>query len=145
MSYISESFSLIQALYFLSPILTRAQIPGKCFNYFCTCSRFSRFINKLCQESGVLLNNRYDHDSFFHGIALFRCDSFLIANRFVTGISRDRWHKRRPTGGRMAQLRKKRKFELGRPPAMTKVGGSVSYIHLIIVNLQVVLYSIIQI
>jgi small subunit ribosomal protein S8e len=39
----------------------------------------------------------------------------------LLGISRDRWHKRRPTGGRMAQMRKKRKFELGRPPAMTKV------------------------
>ncbi|XP_076437991.1 small ribosomal subunit protein eS8-like [Babylonia areolata] len=38
------------------------------------------------------------------------------------GIARDRWHKRRKTGGRMAQLRKKRKFELGRPPAMTKLG-----------------------
>ena len=39
----------------------------------------------------------------------------------LTGISRDKWHKRRPTGGRQAQLRKKRKFELGRPAANTKV------------------------
>jgi len=31
-------------------------------------------------------------------------------------------HKRRHTGGRRQQLRKKRKFELGRPPAMTKIG-----------------------
>merc|ERR1712002_641599 len=38
------------------------------------------------------------------------------------GIARDRWHKRRATGGRMAQLRKKRKFELGRPPSNTKLG-----------------------
>eukprot|EP00745_Piridium_sociabile_P036056 TRINITY_DN6394_c0_g2_i2.p1 TRINITY_DN6394_c0_g2~~TRINITY_DN6394_c0_g2_i2.p1 ORF type:complete len:227 (-),score=58.52 TRINITY_DN6394_c0_g2_i2:53-679(-) len=38
------------------------------------------------------------------------------------GISRDSRHKRRKTGGRMSQLRKKRKFELGRPPAMTKIG-----------------------
>lgn len=38
-----------------------------------------------------------------------------------SGISRDKWHKRRATGGRMAQLRKKRKFELGRPPSNTKV------------------------
>ncbi|XP_060558363.1 small ribosomal subunit protein eS8-like [Ruditapes philippinarum] len=38
------------------------------------------------------------------------------------GISRDKWHKRRSTGGRMNQLRKKRKFELGRPPAQTKLG-----------------------
>ncbi|XP_013397995.1 40S ribosomal protein S8 [Lingula anatina] len=39
------------------------------------------------------------------------------------GISRDKWHKRRSTGGRMIPLRKKRKFELGRPPAHTKLGG----------------------
>ena len=38
------------------------------------------------------------------------------------GISRDTWHKRRKTGGRMPQMRKKRKFELGRPSAMTKIG-----------------------
>ncbi|ESN95329.1 hypothetical protein HELRODRAFT_193555 [Helobdella robusta] len=39
------------------------------------------------------------------------------------GISRDKWHKRRKTGGRMSQVRKKRKFELGRPPAHTKIGA----------------------
>jgi len=38
------------------------------------------------------------------------------------GISRDSKHKRRHTGGRRQPLRKKRKFELGRPPAMTKIG-----------------------
>ena len=37
------------------------------------------------------------------------------------GISRDSWHKRRATGGKRKALRKKRKFELGRPPANTKV------------------------
>ena len=37
------------------------------------------------------------------------------------GISRDSWHKRRKTGGKRKQLRKKRVFELGRPPAMTKL------------------------
>ena len=46
---------------------------------------------------------------------------FIIYNLSYTGIARDRWHKRRATGGRMAQLRKKRKFELGRPPSNTKV------------------------
>ncbi|XP_031570814.1 40S ribosomal protein S8-like [Actinia tenebrosa] len=39
------------------------------------------------------------------------------------GISRDSWHKRRQTGGKMKPLRKKRKFELGRPPANTKIGA----------------------
>merc|ERR1712029_458099 len=38
------------------------------------------------------------------------------------GISQDKWHKRRKTGGRQTQLRKKRKYELGRPPANTKLG-----------------------
>src|SRR3989338_8957247 len=38
------------------------------------------------------------------------------------GISRDSWHKRRSTGGKRAQLRSKRKFELGRPPSMTRIG-----------------------
>lgn len=38
------------------------------------------------------------------------------------GISRDRRHKHRATGGRMPIHKKKRKFELGRAPAMTKLG-----------------------
>jgi len=38
------------------------------------------------------------------------------------GISREGRHKRRETGGRRAKFRKKRKFELGRPAAMTKIG-----------------------
>uniref|UniRef100_A0A8W8NHW3 40S ribosomal protein S8 n=6 Tax=Magallana gigas TaxID=29159 RepID=A0A8W8NHW3_MAGGI len=41
----------------------------------------------------------------------------------IMGISRDKWHKRRKTGGRMTQIRKKRKFELGRPAANTKLGN----------------------
>ncbi|XP_065843659.1 small ribosomal subunit protein eS8-like [Oscarella lobularis] len=39
------------------------------------------------------------------------------------GISRDSWHKRRNTGGHKNPLRKKRKFELGRPPANTRIGA----------------------
>lgn len=38
------------------------------------------------------------------------------------GISRDSAHKRRLTGGRRKQIRKKRKFEMGRQPSHTKVG-----------------------
>nr|QBH73382.1 40S ribosomal protein S8 [Isotomurus palustris] len=38
------------------------------------------------------------------------------------GISRDHYHKRRATGGKRAIVRKKRKFELGRPAANTKLG-----------------------
>merc|ERR1719333_401544 len=39
------------------------------------------------------------------------------------GISRDSVHKRRKTGGKRPVLRKKRKFELGRPAANTKMGA----------------------
>eukprot|EP01115_Flamella_aegyptia_P002449 TRINITY_DN136509_c0_g1_i1.p1 TRINITY_DN136509_c0_g1~~TRINITY_DN136509_c0_g1_i1.p1 ORF type:complete len:200 (-),score=51.74 TRINITY_DN136509_c0_g1_i1:108-707(-) len=38
------------------------------------------------------------------------------------GISRDSFHKRRKTGGKRKAIRMKRKFELGRPPAMTRIG-----------------------
>jgi len=38
------------------------------------------------------------------------------------GISRDSIHKRRATGGKQKIWRKKRKYELGRPAAMTKLG-----------------------
>lgn len=41
---------------------------------------------------------------------------------FCSGISRDNWHKRRKTGGKRKPYHKKRKYELGRPPANTKVG-----------------------
>nr|QBH73375.1 40S ribosomal protein S8 [Embidopsocus sp. OG9559] len=39
------------------------------------------------------------------------------------GISQDGWHKRRKTGGKRKPIRKKRKFELGRPAANTKLGA----------------------
>jgi len=39
------------------------------------------------------------------------------------GISRDSVHKRRATGGKQKPWRKKRKFELARPAAMTKLGA----------------------
>lgn len=45
------------------------------------------------------------------------------------GISRDSMHKRRSTGGKRSIMRKKRKFEMGRPPAMTKLGSK--RIHLV--------------
>ena len=38
------------------------------------------------------------------------------------GISRDSRHKRNATGAKRAQYRKKRKFELGRQAANTKIG-----------------------
>jgi len=38
------------------------------------------------------------------------------------GISRSGFHKRRATGGKQKPWRKKRKFEMGRPAALTKLG-----------------------
>ncbi|KAF7410453.1 hypothetical protein HZH68_004834 [Vespula germanica] len=46
-----------------------------------------------------------------------RADGYILE-----GISRDHWHKRRATGGKRKPIRKKRKFELGRPAANTKLG-----------------------
>ncbi|XP_057828929.1 small ribosomal subunit protein eS8 [Cryptomeria japonica] len=40
------------------------------------------------------------------------------------GISRDSMHKKRATGGKKKQWRKKRKYELGRQPAMTKLSSN---------------------
>jgi len=39
------------------------------------------------------------------------------------GISRDSRHKRAATGAQRASYRKKRKFELGRQPANTRIGA----------------------
>uniref|UniRef100_A0A915DMZ9 40S ribosomal protein S8 n=1 Tax=Ditylenchus dipsaci TaxID=166011 RepID=A0A915DMZ9_9BILA len=45
------------------------------------------------------------------------------------GISQDNWHKRRKTGGKRNPIHKKRKYELGRPAANTKIGAK--RIHLV--------------
>ncbi|RWW06416.1 hypothetical protein GW17_00030258 [Ensete ventricosum] len=42
----------------------------------------------------------------------------------VAGISRDSMHKRRATGGKKKAWRKKRKYELGRQPANTKLSSN---------------------
>ena len=57
---------------------------------------------------------------------------FLFSHNFLTstsirfhnlqGITREGRHKRRETGGRREKYRKKRKFEMGRPAASTKIG-----------------------
>mmetsp|Transcript_31632 Transcript_31632/g.64287 ORF Transcript_31632/g.64287 Transcript_31632/m.64287 type:complete len:212 (+) Transcript_31632:41-676(+) len=39
------------------------------------------------------------------------------------GITRGNEHKRRATGGKRVALHKKRKYEMGRPAAMTKIGA----------------------
>ena len=53
-----------------------------------------------------------------------------------SGISRDNWHKRRKTGGKRKPYHKKRKYELGRPPANTKVGGSLGVVRSCVFKLR---------
>lgn len=48
--------------------------------------------------------------------------SVLHSRPATMGIARDSRHKHRKTGGRRNIHQKKRKFEMGRPPAMTKLG-----------------------
>ncbi|WVO17154.1 ribosomal protein S8.e [Cryptococcus depauperatus] len=53
------------------------------------------------------------------------CSSPLLNHQtFKMGITRDSRHKRAASGARRAHYRKKRKFELGRQPAMTKLDSS---------------------
>lgn len=53
-----------------------------------------------------------------------RCEKAIYSLRILltVGISRDSRHKLSHTGAKRAQYRKKRKFELGRQPANTKLG-----------------------
>merc|ERR1712226_1033074 len=55
---------------------------------------------------------------FFREFFFERSDS-----RNTMGILRNHLHKRRATGGKRAPIRNKRKFELARPAAMTKLGA----------------------
>ncbi|GAB9463149.1 40s ribosomal protein s8 [Globisporangium polare] len=52
-----------------------------------------------------------------------RCSSSSWRSASLGCISRDSRHKRRETGGKRSQYRKKRKFELGRQPANTKLAA----------------------
>lgn len=60
----------------------------------------------------------------FLNLCLF-CSPWLSLTSFLcfyVGISRDGMHKRSHTSAKRAQIRKKRKFELGRQPSNTKIG-----------------------
>merc|ERR1712137_313780 len=52
----------------------------------------------------------------------FTCLKFGYRNKKM-GISQAKWHKKRKTGGKRPTYKKKRKYELGRPASMTKIGG----------------------
>lgn len=68
-------------------------------------------------------------DSPFHLVAELRRGLITHGRprfrRRTTGISRDSLHKRRATGGKQNKWRKKRKYELGRVAANTKLSPNV--------------------
>ena len=72
-----------------------------------------------CKEKSVLCQVLFLFNSVRHGC-------LIVVDRVSIGISRDSWHKRRKTGGKRTPLRKKRKFELGRPAANTKVMAAIN-------------------
>jgi small subunit ribosomal protein S8e len=51
------------------------------------------------------------------------CCFISLFHYVFLGISRDSRHKRRATGGRKANLKKKRQYEIGLPAANTKIGA----------------------
>lgn len=53
----------------------------------------------------------------------------VVAGPGSMGITRSDLHKRKKTGGKKRIHRKKRKFELGRPPAMTKLVSGEKRVH----------------
>lgn len=58
-----------------------------------------------------------------YGLVIPLCWQICTYNgSFLLGITRDILHKRRLTGGKKAIWRKKRKYNLGRQPANTKLG-----------------------
>ncbi|CAG7891992.1 unnamed protein product [Brassica rapa] len=50
--------------------------------------------------------------------------NLIYGTWFLIGISRDSIHKRRATGGKQKGWRKKRKYEMGRQPANTKLSSN---------------------
>ncbi len=54
------------------------------------------------------------------------CDGSFLTVFFPScaGITRDGLHKRRATGAKRTSMHKKRKFSLGRPAAMTRIGAT---------------------
>ena len=65
---------------------------------------------------------------------MLSCHGFLVSpvdyarTHAGVGICRDSRHKRRLTGGKVVINIKKRKFEMGRQPAMTKLGPKRIYL-----------------
>ncbi|CAD6185204.1 unnamed protein product [Caenorhabditis auriculariae] len=71
----------------------------------------------------VQLYEAFRQISGHHRFLIFTQSSFSKSNFiFIMGISRDSWHKRYKTGATRPVPHKKRKFELGRPAANTKIG-----------------------
>jgi len=75
-------------------------------------------IDMLAERASVFSPLHSNQSVLLTTIILVLCVSFTN----LQGITREGRHKRRETGGRREKYRKKRKFEMGRPAAMTKIG-----------------------
>ncbi|GJS98140.1 40S ribosomal protein S8 [Tanacetum coccineum] len=80
--------------------------------------------------SGDVQNNQFDlcaTHTDFRDVRVLRIGwiwRFQLPFKQVSSISRDSMHKRRATGGKKKAWRKKRKYELGRQPANTKISSN---------------------
>jgi ribosomal protein eS8 len=74
--------------------------------------------------SAVCYNEHFHHDLGFRQTIFCyrRCTDHTVFSSFI-GISRSSRHKRSASGAQRAHYRKKRKFELGRQSANTKLGA----------------------
>ncbi|XP_042005637.1 uncharacterized protein LOC121754324 [Salvia splendens] len=108
----------------LAAIASRPGQCGRCDGYILEGKELEFYMKKLQKKKGKgTLGSRRRRRLllciFLHVGTLIRrsCQSIM-------GISRDSMHKRRATGGKKKAWRKKRKYELGRQPANTKLSSN---------------------
>ncbi|KAK4386925.1 40S ribosomal protein S8, partial [Sesamum angolense] len=94
----------------LAAISSRPGQCGRADGYILEGKELEFYMKKLQRKKGKAADN-------------YACFCFL-ADRLLRGISRDSMHKRRATGGKKKAWRKKRKYELGRQPANTKLSSN---------------------
>jgi hypothetical protein len=78
--------------------------------------------SNMGSTTALLLLHNACSNPFSKLITPFRM-GYLVGILYHLGISRSSSHKRRATGGHRPDYRKKRKFELGRQAASTKLGA----------------------
>ncbi|XP_042008924.1 uncharacterized protein LOC121757442 [Salvia splendens] len=106
----------------LAAIASRPGQCGRCDGYILEGKELEFYMKKLQKKKGKGVRRRRRRlllCILLHVGTLIRpsCQSIM-------GISRDSMHKRRATGGKKKAWRKKRKYELGRQPANTKLSSN---------------------